>query len=47
MTEKEAIIILTYHNDWRLGEDIDMPNPKLLTQAIQTIINEYIKRTTK
>jgi len=46
MTEKEAIIILTYYNDWRMGEDIDMPSPKLLTKAIQTIIKEYIIRTT-
>jgi hypothetical protein len=41
MTEKEAIIILTYYNDWRMGEDIEMPNPKLITEALKTIIEYY------
>jgi len=45
MTEKEAIIILTYYNDWRTGEDIEMPSPKLITEAIDTIINAYKTRT--
>jgi len=45
MTEKEAIIILTYYNDWRMGEDIEMPNPKLITEAIKTIIQAYYKKT--
>jgi hypothetical protein len=45
MTEKEAIIILTYYNDWRMGEDIEMPSPKLLTEAINIIIYEYYKKT--
>lgn len=44
MTEKEAIIILTYYNDWRMGEDIEMPSPKLLTEAIKIIIYEYYKK---
>jgi len=45
MTEKEAIIILTYYNDWRMGEDIEMPSPKLITEAIETIIQAYYKKT--
>ena len=45
MTEKEAIIILTYYNYWRMGEDIEMPSPKLITEAIETIIQYYYINT--
>ena len=44
MTEKEAIILLIYYNDWRRGEDIEMPNPTKIGIALDTIINEYFKR---
>jgi hypothetical protein len=45
MTEKEAIIILIQHNDWRRGnEDLPMTNPKLLGIAIDVIIQEWKAR---
>lgn len=44
MTEKEAIIILTYYNDWRMGADIPMQEPAVITEAINTIVNAYKKR---
>jgi hypothetical protein len=44
MTEKEAIILLIYYNDWRRGEDIEMSNPTQIGIALDTIINEYFKR---
>jgi len=44
MTEKEAIILLIYYNDWRRGEDIEMPNPKQIGIALELIIKEYFKR---
>jgi|LakMenEpi03Aug12_release.lakeMendotaPanAssembly.Ray.scaffolds.fasta_scaffold1639284_1 hypothetical protein len=44
MTEKEAIILLIYYNDWRRGEEIEMPNPTQIGIALDTIINEYFKR---
>lgn len=47
MTEKEAIIILTYYNDWRMGEDIPMQEPAVITEALKTIINAYYKKTNK
>jgi hypothetical protein len=47
MTEKEAIIILTYYNDWRMGAEIPMKQPKVITKAIETIINAYKKRKNK
>ena len=45
MTEKEAIIILTYYNDWRMGEDIPMQEPAAITEALKTIIQAYYKKT--
>jgi hypothetical protein len=45
MTEKEAIIILIQHNDWRRGnEDLPMTNPKLLGIAIDVIIEAWKDR---
>jgi hypothetical protein len=44
MTEKEAIILLIYYNDWRRGEDIKMPNPTQIGIALELIIKEYFKR---
>ena len=45
MTEKEAIIILTYYNDWRMGADIPMQEPEVITEALETIIKAYYKKT--
>lgn len=45
MTEKEAIINLAYHNDWRLGEDILMLEPKVITESIKVVIQQFKKRT--
>ena len=39
MTLQEAISILKIHQEWRLGADIVIIEPKELTEAIQTIIN--------
>jgi hypothetical protein len=45
MTEKEAIIILIQHNDWRRGnDDLPMTDPKLLGIAIDTIIKAWKER---
>jgi hypothetical protein len=45
MTEKEAIIILAYYNDWRQGDEIPMPKPEQITKAIKTIIQKFKERT--
>jgi hypothetical protein len=47
MSEKEAIIILAYYNEWRQGSDIPMQKASTITQAIQTVINEWKKRQQK
>lgn len=46
MTEKEAIIILTYYNDWRQGKDEDAPmvKPEHVTEAIKTVIQKWKER---
>ena len=47
MTGKKAIKILKYANRWRRGEDIKMPDPKELGEAIDvaiTILESYAKR---
>jgi hypothetical protein len=45
MSEKEAIIILIQHNDWRRGnDDLPMTDPKLLGIAIDTIIKAWEER---
>jgi hypothetical protein len=44
MTEKEAIIILAYYNDWRTGEDIPMQKPTVITEAIKVIIQKFKER---
>ena len=46
MTEKEAIIILAYYNDWRQGKDEDAPMVKLehVTEAIKTVIQKWKER---
>lgn len=42
MKIKEAVIVLEEHNKWRLGADVKMTSPKVLTEAINTIV-EYFK----
>lgn len=37
----EAIKILENHNKWRLGADVQMINPKTLTEAINTVVEHY------
>ena len=46
MTEKEAIIILAYYNDWRQGKDEDAPiiKPEHVTEAIKTVIQKWKER---
>ena len=44
MTEKEAIMTLSYFNKWRKGADIPQPHPKEISVAIDTIIKLYKQR---
>lgn len=39
MSAKEVIETLKQYNKWRNGADVEMPNPKCITEAI----NESIK----
>jgi hypothetical protein len=41
MTYQEAIQILKIHQEWRLGANIVMIEPKELTEAIDTILHEH------
>ena len=43
----EAIKILENHNKWRLGADVQMANPKTLTEAINTVVEHYKYGSTK
>ena len=40
MTLKEATNILRHHQLWRLGEEISMLEPKVITEAIDTILTQ-------
>ena len=40
MTYKEATNILKIHQEWRLGADIVMLEPKVITEAIDTILTQ-------
>jgi hypothetical protein len=44
MTEKEAIIILIEYNDWRRGDEIPQPNPTIVGNAIDKVIQEWKDR---
>jgi len=46
MTIKEAHELLRYYNRWRRGEDIEMPDPKEVGEAIDVAIEE-LKRLIK
>lgn len=45
MSEKEAIIILAYYNDWRRGDEIPPPKPSEITEAIKVVIQKFKERT--
>jgi hypothetical protein len=47
MSEKDAIIILAYYNEWRQGSDIPMQKASTITEAIKKVIDEWIKRQEK
>lgn len=44
MDLKTAIEILEYYQEWRLGKDCEQPNPKLITKALQVVLNEVKKQ---
>lgn len=44
MSEKEAIILLAYFNDWRLGNDIEMPDPIEITKALRLVVEKFKER---
>ena len=44
---KEAINILKTHQEWRLGSDISMIEPKELTEAINIILEHFKINKTK
>lgn len=42
MTLTQAIEILTYHQEWRLGKVDEMPySPRQLTEAIDTVLDYF------
>lgn len=41
MTPQEALETLEYHNKWRKGADIPMVHPKVLSEAIDVIVEKY------
>lgn len=43
MNLKTAIKVLTRHNKWRRGADIEMTNPAQLGKAIDKILNHLEK----
>lgn len=47
MTIEEAIAILKHHNEWRRGADIPMEEPKVIGEAIDTVVNHFRDDTKK
>lgn len=41
MTLQEALNILRHYQLWRLGEEITELHPKVITQAIDIILNKF------
>lgn len=39
MNLQEAIKTLEYYNKWRLGAELDQPNPKEITESLEIAIN--------
>lgn len=37
----DAIEVLRKYNEWRLGADVEMMSPRLITKAINKVIEEY------
>lgn len=46
MTYEEAIKTLKIHQEWRLGADIEMLEPKIITEAIDAILFYHPKQVT-
>jgi hypothetical protein len=44
MTLQEAIDILKIHQQWRLGADIEMLEPKKISEAINVIILQFTQQ---
>ena len=40
MTYEEAIKTLKIHQEWRLGAELEMIEPKVITKAIDTILTQ-------
>jgi hypothetical protein len=47
MTITEAIKLLRHHQGCRLGDDIEMLEPKQVTEVIDTILHLFEERYTK
>jgi hypothetical protein len=47
MNLTKALNILRHYQLWRLGEEITMLEPKVITQAIDIILNNYKEHYTK
>ena len=45
MTLPEAIQILLVHQAWRLGADIEMAEPKVITEALDVLLNYHTETT--
>jgi len=43
----EAVKLLEQHQGWRLGDDIEMLEPKQVTEVIDTILHLFEERYTK
>jgi len=43
----EAVKLLRHHQGWRLGDDIEMLEPKQITEVIDTILMLFEERYTK
>ncbi len=47
LTKHEAIVYLIYYVKWKKGAKIVDPNLALLTDAIETLLNEVLKNNIK
>ena len=45
MTLPEAIQVLIVHQAWRLGADIEMAEPKVITEALDVLLNYHTETT--
>ena len=44
MNLQEAISILTVHQEWRMGAEIPMLEPKQISEAIRIILDDHLHR---